>query len=425
MSLKTKAIEILRHNDRGGFTIPTEGLYPYQWNWDSAFVAMGIATYDEKRAWLEVISLLEGQWPNGMVPSILFRSDNPDYFPGPSRWGKTPGRIPSTGVSQPPVLATAVRHITRRGLPEEVERRERVFDQIMDWHRWFHRDRSIQGTIVTVHPWETGRDNCPEWNIGLDRMAVASELEAYTRMDNKHVDPQYRPTQEQYDKYLTIVDFGRSVDWDQRRMTDEGPFLMADPNLHFILLRADRDLLAMAIELDKPAEILDEIRAWIETGVDSCEFMWNDELGAFVARDVKAGKFSNGFSNCSPLCFYADAGTDYQRKRVLENLRRVQNRVGHMMPSWDPDEASFEPQRYWCGPVWPQMNYMIALGLEECGEHDLARSVRSDLSRAIEKSGFWECFNPLNGDGCVGDNFSWTAAIWLSLQSSDELAISN
>ena len=30
-------------NDRGGYTVPTEGLYPYQWNWDSAFVALGFA----------------------------------------------------------------------------------------------------------------------------------------------------------------------------------------------------------------------------------------------------------------------------------------------------------------------------------------------------------------------------------------------
>jgi len=77
-------------------------------------------------------------------------------------------------------------------------------------------------------------------------MSIAPDLEPYTRMDNKHVNPEYRPTQEQYDKYLTIVQFGDSVGWNQRRLTDEGPFLMADPNLHFVLLRADKDLLAMA-----------------------------------------------------------------------------------------------------------------------------------------------------------------------------------
>lgn len=68
MSLMQKAIDTLAKNDRGCFTIPTEGLYPYQWNWDSAFVALGIATYDMDRAWLEITSLLDGQWPDGMMP---------------------------------------------------------------------------------------------------------------------------------------------------------------------------------------------------------------------------------------------------------------------------------------------------------------------------------------------------------------------
>ncbi|WP_298361910.1 hypothetical protein [uncultured Litoreibacter sp.] len=417
MSLTQTAIDTLVKNDRGGFTIPTAGLYPYQWNWDSAFIALGIATYDMDRAWAEITSLLDGQWPDGMIPSIIFRSDDPAYFPGPSRWGSTPGDIPSTGVSQPPVLATIVRQLTE----DAPTRRAQVFDQIFAWHKWYHEARTVDGIVATVHPWETGRDNCPEWNIGLDQMNIAPDLAPYTRMDNKHVNPQYRPTQEQYDKYLTIVQFGDSIGWDQRRLTDEGPFLMADPNIHFVLLRADKDLLAMAQRLGKAAAVQDEIKGWIAKGEAATDYLWNDDLGAFTARDIRSGVFSSGFSNCSALCFYADAGTPEQRARVLDNLRRISGAVEFMLPSWDPDAADFEPQRYWCGPVWPQMNYMTALGLTEQGEPELGQQIRDDLCRAIEKSGFWECFNPLTGDGCVGANFSWTAAVWLSWQHETKL----
>lgn len=419
MSLKQLAIDTLSKNDRGGFTIPTSGLYPYQWNWDSTFCALGIATYDMDRAWREITSLIEGQWPDGMIPSIIFRSDDPDYFPGPSRWGKTHGAIPSTGVSQPPVLATVVRQITQdaRG----PARRGEVFDAIFAWHKWFHDNRTANGVVATVHPWETGRDNCPEWNIGLDLMNVAADLPPYTRMDNKHVNPEFRPSQEQYDKFLTIVHFGDSIGWDQRKLTDEGPFLMADPNIHFVLLRADKDLLAMAVEMGKPVAIIEQINAWIAKGEAATNYLWNDDLGAFTARDIRTGAFSTGFSNCSALCFYADTGTPDQRARTVENLKRIASKVSHMLPSWDPDAPDFEPQRYWCGPVWPQMNYMTAQGLTEQGENELAQTVRDGLCDAIEKSGFWECFNPLTGDGCVGTNFSWTAAIWLSWQHETAL----
>lgn len=417
MSLMQKAIDTLAKNDRGGYTIPTDGLYPYQWNWDSAFIALGIATYDMDRAWAEITSLLEGQWPDGMIPSIIFRSDDPSYFPGPSRWGKTPGPIPSTGVSQPPVLATVVRQLTQ----DAPARRAEAFDQIFAWHKWFHEARTADGIVATVHPWETGRDNCPEWNIGLDRMDSAPDLEPYTRMDNKHVNPQYRPTQEQYDKYLTIVQFGDRVGWDQKRLTQDGPFLMADPNLHFVLLRADKDLLAMAQALGKPAAVLAEIEAWITKGEAATNYLWSEDLGAFTARDIRSGAFSTGFSNCSALCFYADTGTQAQRARVLDNLKRIAGKVDFMLPSWDPDAPDFEPQRYWCGPVWPQMNYMTALGLAEQGHAEMAQTIRHDLCRAIEKSGFWECFNPMTGEGCVGANFSWTAAVWLSWQHETKL----
>ncbi len=417
MNLTQQAIDILFQNDRGGYTIPTKGLYPYQWNWDSAFVALGIATYDMDRAWSEITTLIEGQWPDGMIPSIIFRSDDPDYFPGPSRWGKTLGDIPSTGISQPPVLATVVRKLTA----DNLARRAEVFDALYAWHKWWHEARTVDGIVATVHPWETGRDNCPEWNIGLEAMKIATDLAPYTRMDNKHSNPEFRPSQQQYDKFLTIVQFGENIGWDQRRLTDEGPFLMADPNIHFVLLRADKDLLSMAKSLDKSQETVEQIKTWIAKGEAATDTIWNADLGAFTARDMRSGVFSDGFSNCSALCFYADTGTAEQRVKTLDNMSRIAARVDHMLPSWDPEAPEFEPQRYWCGPLWPQMNYMTALGLFEQGEADMAARIQNDLCRAIEKSGFWECFNPITGEGCVSNQFSWTAAVWLSWQHETKL----
>ena len=107
-----RAREILRENDRGGYTLPTAGLYPYQWNWDSAFAAWGFSTFDIDRAWQEVETLFSGQWPSGMVPHILFRRSDPGYFPGPEVWGtEGKGPVASSGITQPPVAATFIRAI--------------------------------------------------------------------------------------------------------------------------------------------------------------------------------------------------------------------------------------------------------------------------------------------------------------------------
>jgi len=418
INLDQQARDILIKNDRGGFTVPTARLYPYQWNWDSAFVALGFATFDRARAWKELELLLDGQWPDGMIPHIIFRRDDPDYFPGPSIWQANLGAIPSSGISQPPVLASIMLELVETGDERDLECANRMFDAVLNWHRWYHTARKPDGcpVVCTVHPWESGRDNCPDWEIGLDRMEIHPNLPAFERMDTKHADASQRPSQLQYDKYVSIIQFGRDVDWNQKRLTNEGPFLMADPGIHFILLRADRDLKELADKLGRTNDA-QELSTFIEDGVSGTQYLWNDMLGGFAARDVRSGTFSQGFTSASALSFYAGVGSQEQHRRSVENIHRISDRVKYLMPSWDPDQPQFEPQRYWCGPLWPQMNTIISKGLAEQGEVELAHRVQKDLASVIGQSGFRECFDPMTGDGCIGTNFSWTAAMWLAWAS--------
>lgn len=422
-NLNEKAVAVLKKNDRGGFTVPTAHLYPFQWNWDSSFTALGLATYDTDRAWRELEMLVSGQCNDGMIPSTIFRSDDQDYFPGPKIWQNDNGPISCTGISQPPVLASVVLSLTDPADTGSRERAIALFDPIMRWHRWFYLFRRTKNApaICTVHPWETGRDNCPDWNTALAGMKVDSELPSYVRKDIEHVDASQRPTQIEYDKYLTIVKFGREHGWNQDALLKDGPLQVADPGLHFILLRANRDLLELAHILEREDACAD-IEYWIKDGEAAVNYLWNDEMRAFCARDVRTDIFSNGFSSASALVFYAGAGTQEQRRHTLGHIRRIGGRTRFGQPSWDPDAAGFESQRYWCGPLWCQMNYMIARGLAENGEADLAEKMRLDLRRVIELSGFYECFDPMSGEGCIGRDFSWTAALWLAWAGRDESA---
>jgi len=421
--LDLKARAILEKNDRGGYTIPTARLYPYQWNWDSAFVALGFETFDRERAWTELELLLEGQWGNGMIPSIIFRSDDADYFPGPSVWQtqsilNPPPTIASTGISQPPVLASIVLSLVDSGNESDKARAASMIDKLLLSHQWFQQERTSThaDVIGTVHPWETGRDNNPDWELGFNNMTVDPDLEPYVRQDTKHANPDQRPSQEQYDKYLSIVKFGRDVAWDQKALTETGPFLMADPCIHFILLRANRDLLKLATRLNMSDQVK-KLETLIEKGAKATDYFWNESIGAFTARDILTGEFSNGFSNASALCFYADVGSTEQREKTIKNMERIASKVNFMLPSWDPDHQQFDPQRYWCGPIWPQMNFIIAKGLNEQGYSDHASNIRRDMGLLIKQSGFYECFNPISGDGCIGTDFSWTAAMWLAWAS--------
>ena len=49
------------------------------------------------------------------------------------------------------------------------------------------------------------------------------------------------------------------------------------------------------------------------------------------------------------------------------SLARWAMRVRYLVPSTDPDDPRFEPVRYWRGPVWAVVNWMISDGLAQAG----------------------------------------------------------
>jgi len=119
-----QAKAVLDGNWLGGFTKPAPGLYPHQWSWDSAFIAIGYARYDQARAEAELRALFAGQWSSGLLPQIVFSPQGTDYFPGPDVWRigddpRAPRAPQTTGIVQPPVHATAALHIYRYAADHE------------------------------------------------------------------------------------------------------------------------------------------------------------------------------------------------------------------------------------------------------------------------------------------------------------------
>lgn len=412
--LTTQAQTILRANDRGGYTVPTNGLYPYQWNWDSAFVALGFATFDRDRAWQEIETLVSGQWDDGMIPHIIFHQEDPGYFPGPSVWGtgKTP---PTSGITQPPVLASVVRRLWEaEGADPAYPRLRALFDACLRSHRWFatYRDPIGKGLVMVTHNWETGRDNSSEWDDALARVDT-SNVGPYQRRDTSHVDAAKRPTSQEYDRYVAILQFGRDCGWDHRHIADNGPFRVVDVGMSMILLRANRDLHVLAQALGDEAAVA-EISGWIARSEAGMDWLWHEDVGAYCSRDATTGESSGLVTNASFLAFYAGVGSAAQHARLIAALDRISGSARYMLPSLEAGSRAYDHQRYWRGPVWLVVSYMVAQGLLEAGHTDWAERIRSDSAHLIEGCGFYESFSPETGDGSGGDAFSWTAAMWLA-----------
>lgn len=405
--LDKRARDILRGNDRGGYTVPTEGLYPYQWNWDSAFAAMGFATFAMPRAWQELETLFSGQWDNGMVPHILFHRPDPGYFPGPDVWGGI-GPMPSSGISQPPITATMARLIHDRDPKAGRAPMQALFPKMKAWHQWFMDWRLDQGAVCITHPWEAGRDNAPDWDgamAALDPVGVGE----YTRRDTGHVDPAMRPTKYDYDRYIWLVQLGNRLDWDEAALLRENPFRVADPTMTFTLLRAQRDLLALGQAIGADTSDLQAQIDQLEAGAAT---LWNPGLGCYDARDARSGTWANCVSNASFLCWLGGLGGP----EMDAQLDRILGLCTYPAPSHDPSSDRFEPKRYWRGPTWAVMNMLIGLGLEDM-KHPAAARVRDATRDLIADHGFAEYFDPLTGDAAGGGAFTWTAAVWLGWAS--------
>jgi len=399
-------------------------LYPFQWNWDSAVTALGWMTFDEPRAWRELDRLFEGQWDNGMVPHIIFHVQADTYFPGPAEWGAEGGNhSPTSSISQPPLAATMVRMMSERARDGALADREvtRLLPHLLAWHRWWFRDRDPDktGLVVTFHPWESGLDNSPAWDAPL--AAVPPTTRAYARRDTGFVDAARRPRQADYDRYVYLMDFFRQAKFDPARLYAECPYRVADFGLNAILLRATEDLAELCRRYGELGGA-EEMSVAAGRSRQALDDLWSEKLGAYVSRDTRAGRLLEARTLSTFLAWYGRMAESTEVDRqLLTGLNEWTARTPHGLASTHPDAPEFDPQRYWRGPAWPHMNWLIARGLADAGHREEAAALHKATRSLIANGGFREYFNPMTGEGYGGGDFSWTAAValfWCAAESS-------
>ncbi len=406
-----RATEILELNDRGHYTVPTHGLYPFQWNWDSCLVAIGQQQLDESRAWTELNTLFDHQWDDGMVPHIIFHEHDDGYFPGPNVWG-TGRRVPTTGITQPAVAGFAAALLYERATDKSLASNQAraLLTRIDRWHEWFYRCRDPQNTglVAVIHPWETGRDNSVDWDKALAAVPTA-DLQPYQRRDLEHADASHRPTMAQYDGYISLVQHFRSLAWNNEVLHDASPFQMVDPGFNAILIRSCSDIATLATQLGE-MDIASRNRERAAAGLLAMESLWSDSHQQYVCFDRVAGQLVDSSSVAGLLATFADIPEQRMQKLALR-IETLAASANYLVPSHDLADERYDGTRYWRGPVWLIINYMIANGLKRGGYDAIVESIEKDSLKLIDESGFAEYYDPMTGEPCGGSTFTWTAAM--------------
>ena len=327
-----------------GYTVPNATTYPFQWLWDSCFHALIWAALGD--ADRAVTELAH-----------VFRAQDDDGFVPHVDYRRDPtfhasfwGREGASTITQPPVHGHAIAALRAQGIAVPAEVVERAVAHL----RWFLRERRhASGLVAAVHPWETGCDD-------------SARFDAWGAADRKRW----------YDVKGALV----------RDLPANG-FDCAPVSLSAIVAWSCR---ALDVDDDGLAGAL----------VDR----WDAALHTWV--DAGAGEKTSG------------------RIRALEGLlpQLVDPRPEVSRALADPlgygaafgprgvhrDEPSYEPDRYWRGPVWPQLAYLLWCA----GALDPGPTVRGAVT-----SGLAELWHPETGAGLGAVPQSWTGLALLMADS--------
>jgi len=430
--LLEQAKAVLNNNKHGNHTIPKGGLYSHQWLWDSCFISIGLQNYDVMRAKKEILSLLKGQWANGMLPHMIFASGD-EHPRDPKMWRSwlnpsAPDHVQTSGITQPPVLAEAIVRIGSGMKPSE--RRtwfQTVFPALLAYHNWLYaeRDPHSEGLVLQIHPWETGLDNTPPWmselrehELPLWIRLVAKkpfvDIVTYFRRDAHYVNPGQRLSTFEGLSLYYVQRRLRRKNYDIDRILSHSLFAIEDITFNSIFVRANSLLreIATTIKYELPRPLRDKMKQTEE----ALDLLWDAYSGQYYSRNFVTHNLIKIPSIGTLLPLYAGTIPKERAKQLVKFLSDKKTfGADFPVPSVPLNSDWFKPHSYWQGPVWINTNWLIIDGLKRYGFDQEAEQLTKTTLSLVEKSGFHEYFSPIDGTPAGADNFSWTAALIIDL----------
>jgi hypothetical protein len=432
--LLEEAKKVLKHNDRGTFTVPAGDLYPHQWLWDSCFAAIGLRHLDIRRAQTELTSLLRGQWSNGMFPNIIFNSTA--EHKERDLWRSylspySPEKIATSGVTQPPLLAEAVVRVGQKmRLSERRTWYQQMYPHLLKYHEWLYRERDPhgEGLVILLHPYESGLDNSPPWISELRKHSMPWWIRIFeklhldglvnlVRRDTRHVPPGQRMSNIEAMGYWAAIHRLRRKAYNSEALLSRSLFAVEDLAYNCMLIRANELLQEIA------HTIKEDLPQWLPPRMaktkEALETLWDESYGQYYSRSFVSHKLIEESSIATLLPFYAGNVPEDKAKRLLELLARKEYFGAEWpLPSVPVSSPSFSEFKYWQGPTWINMNWMIIDGLKRNGYFKEALDLKKRTLELVKRSGCYEYFSPHDGTPAGAANFSWTAALVIDLLKS-------
>lgn len=386
------------------YVAPAPGNYPFQWFWDTCFHVIMLARLGEAEAAKRNLrSLFAMQEDDGFVGHMIF-------------WNRAlPHRLTDVTQSRP-TLRTVRPHMSALIQPPVAAQAlltlfstcgDRVFlgemyAKVRRHHEWLaaHRDFDGDGLISIISPFESGIDWKPSYDVVLGH--------------SPRTTPKRLLTSSLYWKVVGADAANFLCRYDLPRIRRRHRFIVKDAAFNAIYARDLQAMEELARLIGDDAAHFAERRAHVARSM--VELMYDKKMQAFLdvqepgSRRIAvmtAGALFPLDCDCVPQGV-ADAV-------VAAHLQRGGSfDVPWPLPTVGTDDPSFfrgETPFLWRGPTWSVVNWFLARAFRTRGFNVEAERLRNSLRGLVERSGFREYYDPLNGAGLGARDFTWSGLL--------------
>jgi glycogen debranching enzyme len=430
---------VLQTNQVNGYVVPHLERFNSRFLWDGALTARAISLYDPYQAAEQIEFILDGQHPNGMIPNESSKIPYLSITEKPTYDYTLENGVSTSGITQPPTIVHSALEVSKTlGYSQRQIFLEKNFGRLKNYLRWFKQERCPDGDglAVSIHMFETGRDNSPEgmqvhqeYYYSKDRSlgkktfhAIGKGLISIYRKnygDLRSIDVSERTSNAaalinglQYRKIRR-----HAYNLDKIKNNSDIP-LLKDVGFNALLIEANESLKEMATMIDNPDQIIEpDLLAWM----DQLRAGFEDKLWhTNPTSHLHSGYYSLDARTQQPIKIQTVSGIipliateNHQRAAVL--LKQVSDKfwANYPLSSVAVDSQHLEPsgKGYWRGAAWPMIADIIERGLTKHSALDQADQLREEYIRRPAEPYKSEQHNIFTGEPLGVRNFSPTAAV--------------